>query len=133
MTSNDDNFYREELMEIYKNPANKGSLANPTVHVHETNPMCGDVIDLDLDIKDNQVVNAKFNGDTCAVSAVSAELLLEEIKGKSLAEINQIDKEKLLNLIGITLTTSRIKCATLSLEALQKALKTYEETTKNRN
>lgn len=123
-----DNFYREELMEIYKNPSHKGNLTNPTVHVRETNPMCGDVLDLDLQIADNQVTDAKFNGEACAVAHVAAELLIEEIKGKSVEEAKQISKEKLLELIGITLTTSRVKCATLSLEALQDAIKQYDST-----
>ncbi len=126
-----DNFYREQLMEIYKNPAHLGTLATPTVQVHEVNPMCGDEITLQLSIQDGKIVDAKFAGSACAVSIVSSELLLEDIKGKTLQEAKQITKEKLLNLIGITLTTSRVRCATLSLEALNNAIKHYENTKKD--
>ena len=121
-----DNFYREQLMEIYKNPTHLGTLTKPTVQVHEVNPMCGDEITLHLNIKDDKIIDAKFAGAACAVSIVSSELLLEDIKGKTLEEAKQLTKEELLKLIGITLTTSRVRCATLSLEALTNAIRNYE-------
>lgn len=125
--------YRQELMEIYKNPLHKGSLSNSTVSVTKKNVMCGDTLNLDLlisyDIQKNTSVvsNAKFSGESCAVSIISAELLIEDVIGKSVDEVKKIDKEYLLNLIDINLTTSRVKCAELVLIALQKAIQEYEK------
>lgn len=125
--------YREELMDIYKNPANRGHIPDPTVEVKEVNPMCGDELLLQLNISDNKITDAKFDGMACAISVVSASILTEELKGKTLKEAEKIDKQKLLDLIGITLTTSRVKCATLSLDALRNAIKKYETDKKTKD
>jgi nitrogen fixation protein NifU and related proteins len=125
-----DNLYREELMEIYKNPKNRGKLPDASVGVTEKNPLCGDEIELQLLIRGGKIKDAKFDGSACAVSIISSTRLLENLVGKTLNEAKNISKEDLLDLIGINLSTSRVKCATLALDALQEALKTYEERSK---
>lgn len=132
MTQNiDDTIYKETLMDIYKHPQNMGVLPGATVEVNEINPMCGDKLKIQLKIENGKVVDAKFAGDVCAVGVVSAELLTEEIKDKTLQEVKGFTKEDLLKLIGINLTTSRIKCATLSLEGVENAIKKYESNNAN--
>ncbi len=119
-------YQRQELMEIYKHPAHKGKVSDPTVEAVEKNPMCGDVVDLTLLIEHDVIKEAKFEGSACFVSIVSSEMIIGEITGKTVESAKSLTKKDLLDLLGIELTTSRIKCATLVLEALQKALNAYE-------
>jgi nitrogen fixation protein NifU and related proteins len=114
--------YREDLMEEYKHPSNKGHMDNPTVTIHKANPMCGDEISLQLKIEDGVIKDAKFEGTACMVSIVSSSKLTEHIKDMEISAAEKISKQELLDLIGLNLTTSRIKCATLALDALTKAL-----------
>lgn len=120
-------YQRQELMEIYKNPVNRGKLTDPTAEATEKNPMCGDVVELTLKIEDGIITGAKFEGAACFVSIVSSSLVTEEITGKTLEEAKELNKQDILDMIGIELTTSRVKCATLVLDALQKAIKNYEQ------
>ena len=117
--------YREEFMEIYKNPMNMGKLENPSIIQHGVNESCGDEMDLYLKIENGIVIDAKFTATSCSVGVVSSAILTEEIIGKSLEEVKKLDKKKLLELIGVNLTTSRVKCATLPLETLEKGLNDY--------
>ena len=114
-----DDFYREIILEHYKNPAHRGEIPNATISHEEDNPLCGDRIHIDLLVKDDVVEDAKFSGRGCAISQASADMLLEEIKGKTLAEVQHLDKQALLDLIGIPLTPARLKCALLSLKVLK--------------
>jgi len=114
-----DDFYREIILEHYKHPLNRGELANPTISHEEDNPLCGDRIRIDLLVHNNVVQDVKFSGQGCAISQASADMLTEEIKGKTLAEVRQIDKQYILDLIGIPLTPARLKCALLSLKVLK--------------
>jgi nitrogen fixation NifU-like protein len=120
-------YTREELMEIYKNPSNKKKMLDPTVSVSDKNPMCGDDIILELKISNGIIEDASFQGSACSVSIISSSTLTEILKGKSLIEAKKISKDEFLNLLGLNLTTSRIKCATLVLSALEKGLNQYEE------
>lgn len=120
-----DNIYREDLMEIYKDPVHRGTLAGATHESQGSNPACGDEITLQLKIADGRIIDAKFDGDACAVSVISTELLSEHIIGMTVAEAKALTKEKLLDLIGINLTTSRVKCAALALNALHGALEDF--------
>ncbi len=117
--------YREEFMEIYKNPMNMGKLENPSIIQHGVNESCGDEMDLYLKIENGIVTDAKFTATSCSVGVVSSAILTEEIIGKSLEDVKKLDKKKLLELIGVNLTTSRVKCATLPLETLEKGLNDY--------
>ncbi len=120
-------FYRSELMEIYKNPTHQGCLTKPSVTLEKQNAFCGDHLHLTLQIKDNLIQDAKFDGAMCFVSIIGAELLIEKIIGQNIAEVRKIDQKKLLSLLGLNLSTSRIACATLTLKALQEALDRYEQ------
>lgn len=121
------NIYREQLMEHYKNPRNFGTINSPTVKETKNNPFCGDVIEMQLKIEDGIIKEAAFSGSACAVSIASASMLTEEITGKTVDEANKVTKEELLEMVGVELTTSRVKCAVLALEALNLALKKYEQ------
>jgi nitrogen fixation NifU-like protein len=118
--------YREEFMEIYKNPMNQGKIEHPSIVEHGVNEACGDEIDLFLKIENGKIVDAKFEATSCSVGVVSSAILTDEIKGKSIAEAKALTKKDLLELIGVNLTTSRVKCATLPLETLMKGIEEYE-------
>ncbi len=122
-----DDFYRSELMEVYKDPTHKGHLSDSSITLEKQNTFCGDHLHLFLKIKNNIIEDAKFNGEMCFVSIIGADFLLEEIIGKTIEEAKKIDQKKLLELIDLNLTTSRIACATLTLKALQEALNKYEK------
>jgi len=119
------NIYQEEMMEHYKNPHNRGTLTAPDLSAHEKNPFCGDEITLQLKVADGKIVEAMFSGEACAVSVSSSSKVTDFLKGKSLEEARELSKDDVLAMLGVELTTSRVKCATLVLEALQSALKEY--------
>jgi NifU-like protein involved in Fe-S cluster formation len=81
-----------------------------------------------LEIENGIVKNAKFDGSACSVSVISSSVLTDYLIGKKVSEIKKLDKEALLKLIDLNLTTSRVACATLILSALQEALNNYEKT-----
>ena len=121
-----DDIYREELMEHYKYPQNRGHVHDATCETTQKNPMCGDVITMQLKIEGGSIKDIKFDGEMCAVSVASASVLTEEVLGKSLEDAKKVTKDELLDLLGVELTTSRIKCATLPLETLQNMIEGYD-------
>ena len=115
-----DDFYRELILDHYKNPRNKGTLDPNDISYEDDNPLCGDRIRIDLRMDgDQRVTEVAFNGRGCAISQASASLLTEEIKGKTLEEIKKISKEDILEMLGIELGPVRLKCALLSLKVLK--------------
>ena len=113
-------------MEHYKNPRNRGKMDDAQVEVTENNPLCGDVISMQLKVKDGKIEDVKFDGSACAVTVASSSVLTEVLKGKSLEKAKKMSKEELLDLLGVELTTSRVKCASLPLEALHNLIQMYE-------
>ena len=115
-----DDFYREHILDHYRNPRNKGRLENPT-HTHEEdNPLCGDVIRIDLHVNDKNVIDqVSFDGQGCAISQASASMLTEMVQGKTLEEAKELSKEDILEALGIEIGPVRLKCALLSLKVLK--------------
>ena len=122
-----DTLYREQLLDIYKDPSNRGTLSDKDIEVTEKNPFCGDVLTLQLKIEDGIIKDVAFDGGACVVTIASSALLTEELRGKMLEEAKAITKQDVLDMLGVELTTSRVKCATLILEAVSSALRRYEE------
>jgi len=115
-----EDMYRENILDHYQNPRNFGTLDNPDISYEDDNPLCGDVIRLDLKLDDhNRVVEVAFSGEGCAISQASASMLTEEILGKTLEEVKQMGKDDVLDLLGIQLGPVRIKCALLALKVLK--------------
>lgn len=135
-----DNFYRENILDHFRNPRNFGKLKNPDLTYEEENTLCGDRIGMGIKIKNQSVRQAqdknskgknieeiKFWGEGCAISMATASMLTEEAKGLSVEEIKNLKKEKILKLLGIELTPTRLKCALLPLEVLHKTLALVKE------
>ncbi|MBE7557155.1 MAG: SUF system NifU family Fe-S cluster assembly protein [Anaerolineales bacterium] len=115
-----DDFYRENILDHYRHPRNAGKLEQPTHSHEEHNPLCGDVIRLDLHVNEDNIIDqVAFTGKGCAISQASASMLTEMIQGKSLEEAKQIGKEQILEALGIEIGPVRLKCALLSLKVLK--------------
>ena len=115
-----DDLYRELIIDRYKNPHFRGSLEPHDITFEDDNPLCGDHIRIDLRIDgDNRVSEVAFDGHGCAISQASADLLAESVIGKTLDEVKQINKQDILDLLGIELGPVRLKCALLSLKVLK--------------
>lgn len=115
-----DDLYREVIIERYKSPQYKGELDPHDISFEDENPLCGDHIRIDLRVdEDGKVTEAAFSGHGCAISQASADLLLESIIGKSLDDVKRLNRDDVLELIGIELGPVRMKCALLSLKVLK--------------
>ncbi len=115
-----DDLYREVILEHYKNPGYRGELDPHDISFEDENPLCGDHIRIDLRVNDEGIITeAGFSGHGCAISQASADLLLESIIGKSIEEVKGLNKDTVLDLLGIELGPVRLKCALLSLKVLK--------------
>jgi len=123
-----EDMYREHILDHYKHPRNFGVLKAPTVDHEANNPLCGDQIRLTfvVDEKD-EVKDIKFTGRGCAISQASASLLTSRVKGKPLAEIKAIDRDQVVQMLGIPISPVRLKCALLSLAVLREGIEIYEK------
>ncbi|MGA8856759.1 MAG: SUF system NifU family Fe-S cluster assembly protein [Candidatus Bathyarchaeia archaeon] len=117
--------YKDIILDYYRNPRNFGDLPEPDVRAKDSNPLCGDVIEMQLKIKDGKVEDIRFNGKGCAISQASASMLTEAVKGKTLDEIKAMGKPNVLELLGIDPGPTRIKCALLGLKVLKLSVYGY--------
>ena len=125
MSSNAD-IYHEMIVDYSRNPINYGEIENPDVTFHDSNPLCGDSIDIDMKINENKITNIKFHGKGCAICMACSSVLTEITKGKSIDKARTIEKNDILSELGLEhLQAVRIKCALLSLKVLKSALYTY--------
>jgi len=115
----DDQFYREYILDHYKNPRNFGRLEAADISHEEENPLCGDVVGIDLKVEGGSIADVRFHGRGCAISQASASLLTERLKGMSLEDAKRIGKDDVLEELGIEISPARIKCALLSLKVLK--------------
>lgn len=116
--------YREEIIDHYKNPRNFGTLDVADRRGRLENVLCGDVVEVFVKFQDGKVSEVKWTGEGCALSQASASLLSEMLPGKSEAELKALSDKEILRIVGEDINPSRKRCATLGLEALQKAFAT---------
>jgi nitrogen fixation protein NifU and related proteins len=115
-----DDLYREIIIEHYKNPAHRGKLDPSDFSFTDSNPLCGDEIEISLRTDSSGIVTeAAFDGHGCAISQASADLLIESIIGRSVEEIKTLSRDRVLDMLGIELGPVRMKCALLSLKVLK--------------
>lgn len=119
------NIYQEKLLDHYENPRNYGAINNCSSYFKAQNLSCGDIVELYLLINNNKLEDIKFKAEGCSVAISSMSILSEFVKNKSIKDIINIDLEKLIALIGINFTPSRLKCAGIGLEALKGAINKY--------
>jgi len=111
--------YKEMILDLYRNPLNKGTLPNPDFEHREVNPTCGDDITIAIHFDGNEVQEIMHDGVGCAISQASVSLLTDYIKGKTKEEIKAITKDDALELLQIPISHTRLKCALLGWKVLQ--------------
>src|SRR5947209_18420884 len=117
-----DDYYREYILEHYRNPRNYGVLENTTAHAEDSNPLCGDQLAIDLVVEGDRVSEVRFKGRGGAISQASASMLSEMIEGKPVEEVVQLGKGDVLEALGIPISPARTKCAFLCLRVLHRSL-----------
>lgn len=118
----DEQLYREYILEHYKHPHNWGTLEHADLRAHDLNPLCGDELEVQLALDaDGKVSDIAFNGHGCAISQAAASMLSDEVKGKTAAELLALDRDFVLELLGIDISATRMKCAMLSLKVVKAA------------
>ncbi len=120
-----DQLYRDIILEHWKNPQNYGVVQNADIDVEENNPYCGDRIRLTLNLKKGRIKDIAFTAEGCAISKASASLFTQDLKDKSFIDLKKIQGQDVLDLLGISLTPTRTKCALLIYATLNKGLKRF--------
>ncbi len=118
--------YQENILDHYKRPRNKGKIEGAQMHRRESNPLCGDVIEIFAKLDDaGRIAEINFDGEGCAISQAAASMLTEMAKGRSAEELLNMDKQEMLDELGINPGPARIKCALLAFKALKMAAFEY--------
>jgi len=119
-----DQLYREVILDHYKNPRGHGVIEDADADAEGMNPLCGDEVTIYVRFgEDSDTIDeVKFSGRGCAISQAATSMLTEMVRGKKASEVAELDKDELLEEIGIPLTPIRLKCAMLGLTTLKVAL-----------
>lgn len=119
--------YNEIILDHYHNPHHATAL---TIFTHTTtvhNPLCGDMLKLDISIKNGIIADIGFTGNGCAISQAAMSLLADAVIGKKITAVKKFNQAHIYKLLGIPISPGRSKCALLGLHALQNNLSTYEK------
>lgn len=118
--------YREQILDHYKRPRNYGELEDPTFTHRGENPICGDDITVDIKLDKDVIKAVAFRGDGCAISQAAASLLTKQLHGMTLDELHALDRDDMVDLLGVEISPMRIKCAVLAEKVAQDGAKIHE-------
>jgi nitrogen fixation protein NifU and related proteins len=118
----EEQLYREQILDHYKRPHNFGRIESPDLEFEDTNPFCGDEqhVTMRLD-EEGRVAEVAFEGQGCAISTAATSLLTDELLGKTREGLLALPKEEVLDLLGIEISATRMKCAMLGLKVVKSA------------
>jgi len=116
--------YSEKVMEHFRNPRNVGEMENPDGVGHVGNPVCGDIMELYIKVKDGIIVDAKFKTFGCGAAIATSSMLTEMVKGKSIEEALKISNEAVAEALD-GLPAIKMHCSVLAEEALKSAIEDY--------
>jgi nitrogen fixation protein NifU and related proteins len=118
--------YTDQLLGHARATRNRGRIAGAPIHADGDNPVCGDHLEAwaTLDAR-GRIERAAFEGEGCAISLAAASLLFEDVRGRTLDEVQRLDREHIFELLGLELSTSRVKCGTLGLAVLKDGIQAY--------
>ena len=123
MSPSEEEIYQEHVLDHYEDPYHRGPVDQPTHHHKDDNPLCGDVIEINLVIDDEgKISKAYFDGEGCCISQASASMLIEKMDGVHVDDVKNFSAKEMLELFGPKLTPNRQKCCLLSWRVLQSAI-----------
>jgi nitrogen fixation NifU-like protein len=120
--------YRQQILDHYKNPRNKGEIEDATFTHSGENPSCGDTIRMDVKLDDDgeTIRGVRFSGDGCAISQAAASMLTQRLPGTTLSELKAMDRDDVTDMLGVDISPMRIKCAVLAEKVAQDGARIYE-------
>jgi len=116
-----DALYRDYILDHYKRPRNFGTLEPHDLEAHDYNPLCGDELGVHIRVEDGKIAELRFHGQGCAISQASASIASEELIGMPIDDVAKLDADWVTDLLGISISPTRRKCALLSLKVTRGA------------